>query len=136
MIELGEFSYSLLGNALEKHTQTNEGQGKKQVEALKVSKPDTQQLSIKDEIREDKLSKEAKNKIKKLKKQKKWETEKQLFYRSDKYTYNFQQYETIRSLQEIFILVKLLVPDEDQINLLTEITHFKKKTIPRNQEKE
>ena len=48
-----------------------EDRGKKQVVALKVLKPDTQQLAIKDAIPEDQLNEEAKTLIEKLKNWKK-----------------------------------------------------------------
>ena len=41
--------------------KTVDDQERKHVQVLKILKPDTQQLSIKDEIPEDQLSEEAKN---------------------------------------------------------------------------
>ena len=52
---------------LEKQIKTIENQGKKQTDALKNSKLDAQQLTIKDEIPEDQLSEEAENEIEKVK---------------------------------------------------------------------
>ena len=55
IIEQAKFTCSPLGKAFEKQTKTIEEQGKKQVKALKVLKPNTQKLIIK------KLSEEAKS---------------------------------------------------------------------------
>ena len=45
MIEQAKFAYSPLGKAFQKH-ESNWRSRKKQVEALKVLKPDNQQLAI------------------------------------------------------------------------------------------
>ena len=60
MIEKAKFTYSHLGKALEKQTKTFEYQGKKQIDALQILKPNAQQLTIKDVVTEDQLSKEVK----------------------------------------------------------------------------
>ena len=65
MIERDKFTYSPLGKTFEKQIKTKEDQGRKQVEALKVLKPDTQQLTIKDAITEDQLNEEDKSEIEK-----------------------------------------------------------------------
>ena len=52
---------------MEKHTKTIEDQGKKQVEASKVLKPDVQQLTIKNVILKGHLNEEAKNEIERIK---------------------------------------------------------------------
>ena len=61
-----KFTYSHLGRALEKQKKTNEEQEKKpkkkQVEALEVLKPNTQQLTIKDVIQGNTLTEELNNK--------------------------------------------------------------------------
>ena len=67
MIEQAKFSYSPLEKASEKQIKTTEDQGRKQLDALKVLKPDTQQLRIKDAILEDQLNEEAKNETEKIK---------------------------------------------------------------------
>ena len=61
MIEQATFTCSPLRKALEKQAKTV--QGRKQVEALKVLKPDVQQLGIRDVILEDCLNEEGKNHI-------------------------------------------------------------------------
>ena len=60
IIEEAKFTYSLLGKAFEKQAKTIEDQGKKQVDALKNLKPNTQELTIKIMIPEDILNDEAK----------------------------------------------------------------------------
>ena len=67
IIEQAVFTYSSLSKSFEKQIETIEEQGKNQVEALEVLKPITQKLTIKDTIPENKLSKEAKNKVNKIK---------------------------------------------------------------------
>ena len=71
IIEQAVFTYSSLSKSFEKQIKTIEEQGKNQVEALEVLKPITQKLTIKDTIPENKLSKEAKNKVNKIKEIKK-----------------------------------------------------------------
>ena len=67
IIEKAKFAYSPLGKAFEKQIKTVEEQRKKQVEALKVLEPNTQKLTIKDEIPENTLSGETKNELHKIK---------------------------------------------------------------------
>ena len=71
IIHQAEIAYSPLGKAFEKQTKTNEDQGKKQVEALKVSKSNVQQLTTKDVTLEDQLNEEANNEIERIKKKRK-----------------------------------------------------------------
>ena len=47
MIEQAKFTYSPLGKDFKKQIKAIENQGRKQVEALKFIKPDTQQLTVK-----------------------------------------------------------------------------------------
>ena len=58
-------------------------EGKKQVEAVKVLKSDTQQLSIKDEIPEDLLSEKLKMNLRNLRKLKKWRRKNLIYERSN-----------------------------------------------------
>ena len=57
------FTYSPSGNVLEKWTKITEDQERKQINALKVLKPNTQQLTIKNAILEDQQIKKAKMKL-------------------------------------------------------------------------
>ena len=67
---------------------------KKEVEALQVLKLVTQKLTIKDVVPENKLSEEVKNELHKIKIEKTidWEN---LYYKTNKYTFNFQNFWTI-----------------------------------------
>ena len=53
IIEQVKFTYSAFGKAFEKQIKAIEEQRKKQFEALKVLKPITQKLTIKDKIAEN-----------------------------------------------------------------------------------
>ena len=69
IIEQAKCTYSPLGKAFGKPTKVIKEQGKKQVEALKVLKPNTQKLTIKDVIPENTLTeKKLKMSLTKLKK--------------------------------------------------------------------
>ena len=64
------------------------------MEASKVLKPNEQKSTIKDAILEGQLNEVAKKQDRKKKRVKKKE-KKGLVYETDKYVYNFQQFETI-----------------------------------------
>ena len=81
IIEQANFTYSPLGKAFEKQI--------KEVEALEVLKPITQKLTIKDTIQENKLSKEAKNELNKIKEIEKTVGREKLYYRTNEYANNF-----------------------------------------------
>ena len=66
MIEQAKIAYSLLVKALEKQRKTIEEQGKKQVEASEILKPNTQKLTIKDVVPENAWNEEAKNELNKV----------------------------------------------------------------------
>ena len=86
IIEQAKFTYSPLHKAFEKQTKTIEEQGKEQVEALIVLKPNTQKLTIKDAIPEYILTKEAKNELNKIKEIEKIADIENLYYRINEYT--------------------------------------------------
>ena len=67
IIEQEKFTYSPLGKAFGRQIKAIEKQGKKRVEVPEVAKPIAQKLTIKDVIRENSISKEAKNKLNKIK---------------------------------------------------------------------
>ena len=92
IIEQAKVTYSPLGKAFEKQIKTIEEQGKKQVEALEVLKPITQKLTIKDAIPENTLREEAKNELNKIKEIEKTIDRENLYYKTNKYTYNFQNF--------------------------------------------
>ena len=82
-----------LGKAFEKQMKTNEDQGIKQVEALKVLKPEeNKQLKLSEGIF---FKDTGTNEIYEIKK---WDNKfKELNYKTKNYTYDFQQFETIRT---------------------------------------
>ena len=82
-IEQAKFRYSPLGKAFDKEIKTIEKQGKKQVEALEVLKPNTKKLTIKDAIPENILSEEAKNELNKIKEKKKKERERKFILQNE-----------------------------------------------------
>ena len=61
---------------------------------------------------------------------------KELIYKANKYKYDFQQYETIRSFGENIYDRKITTDEveEDQSNLLKNIVEFNEKSIPRTKE--
>ena len=89
IIEQARFTYSPLGKAFEKQIKTIEEQGKKQVEVLKSI---TQKLTIKDAIPENTLNEEAKNELNKIKEIERTVDREKLYYKTIKYTYNFQNF--------------------------------------------
>ena len=60
MIEQPNCTYSPLQIGLEKQISTFKNQVRKQIDALKVLKPDTQQITIKDAIPENQINKSQK----------------------------------------------------------------------------
>ena len=54
-----------------------------------------------------------------------------LVYKIDKYLFNFQQYETIKSFAKNLLLVKLLQIIKDQFDLLNDFKDFDKGTRPK-----
>ena len=73
IIEQAKFTYSPLGKAFEKQTETIKDQGKKRVDALKASKTsDKEQLTpIKDFIPKENLNPEISNEIKRIEEEEK-----------------------------------------------------------------
>ena len=69
--------------AFEKHIKTIEVQGKKQVKALVVLKPNTQKLTTKDAIPENTLTEEPKNELNKIKDIEKMVGRENLIYRTN-----------------------------------------------------
>ena len=98
-----KFIYSSLGKAFEKQIKTIEGQGKKQVDALKALKSEETKRDIKSVegiLPKDTGTNLIKNEIDEIKK---WEEKikwQDLKYKTKTYTYAFQQYEKIKSFGE------------------------------------
>ena len=133
------FTYSPLEKALEKQSKLNEGQRRKQVETLKVLKPEKSQQDLKSveglflkEIRTNDIKNELdeitgwEEKIKRTNSK----------YEKSKHIYDFQQLKTIRSFAESSINDKTTVSeaDEDQRNLLENVVEFNNKPRPKTEE--
>ena len=100
-------------------------------------KTNTQKLSIKDVIPENKSSEEAKNELNKIKETWKTVDGENLVYRDNEYIYSFRIFRTINIfVRDIYNgTVTLKEADEDKSSLLVEIMNFKKKIKPPNPEK-
>ena len=133
IIEQTKFTYSPLGKAFDKQIKTIEDQGKKQVDALNTLKSNNNKLEIKNEdifpesaFGGDKSRKEL-NKIKEIEKD--FDREK-LIYKTNKHTYDFRKFNTIRTFGEDIYEGKITLEeaDESQSDLLDEIKKFNDKT--------
>ena len=103
IIAQAKFAYSSLGKAFENQTKTIEDLGIKQVEALKALKSEENKEDIKSTegiFPKDIRTNEIKNEIYEIKKWEQKIKQKDLKCETKKYTYYFQQYETIRSFSE------------------------------------
>ena len=129
IIEQAKFTYSPLGKVFGKQIKTIEEQGKKQVEALKVLKPNTQKLTIKYAIPENILTAEAKNEHNKIKEIEKTKDRENLVYRTNESAYGFKNLHTINTFgRDIYNgKVGLKEADEDQSNLLDRIQRKSKR---------
>ena len=110
-----KFTYSLLGKAFEKQIKTMENRG--------IFPKDMKTNEIKNETDEIK----------------KWEEkikQKYLKYKTKNCTYDFQQYERIRSFLESTYTLKASIDEaeEDQSNLLENLVKFNNKSIPKKKE--
>ena len=117
MIEQPNFIYSSLGEALEKQTEVIDDQGKKQVEALKVLKPEDhpqKPKSIKWICSKDLENNEIKNESNKVKKSEENIHRNDLIYETNKYVYNFQQFKTIRFFDESIHIGKITISKTDE----------------------
>ena len=93
IIEQTKFTYSPLGKAFDKQIKTIEDQGKKQVDALNNLKP-----SDKDIIPESAFAyEESKKELNKIKEIEKNIDREKLFYKTDKHTFDFRRFNTIRT---------------------------------------
>ena len=140
IIEQAKSTYSLLGKAFEKQIKTIEDQGIKEVEALKVLKPEknweleTSEGLFLENIRCNKIT----NKLDEIKELEEKIKRKDLMYKTNQYEYDFQQYETIRSFSESIYFAKITTDkaEEDQRNLLKDIIEFNEKSRPRAKEEQ
>ena len=136
IIKQASFTYSPLGKAFEKQIKTIEEQGKNEVEALEVLKPNTQKLIIQDAIPENTLSEGAKNELNKIKEIEKTVDRENLYYKTNEHTYNFQNFQTIiifgRDIYNGTITLK--EADKGQSDLLVKIFNFRKQVQLKNPE--
>ena len=133
IVEQTKFTYSPLGKAFDKQIKTIEDQGKKQVDALNTLKSDNNKLEIKNEdiipesaFGSDESGKEL-NKIKEI--EKNVDREK-IIYKTNKHTYDFRTFNTMRTFGKNIYDSKITLEeaDESQSDLLGEIKKFNDKT--------
>ena len=104
LIEQAKFAYSALVKVFEKQAKTTE----KQVEALEVLKPEESKEEIKSVeglFPKGMRTNEIKNEIDEIKKWEEKIRQKDFLYKANKYKYDFQQYELIKSFGEMVTLV-------------------------------
>ena len=137
IIEEARFTCSPLGKAFEKQTETIEGQGQKQVEALNTLKSNNQ-LTIEDVIPKNVLNNdEAKKELDKNKEIEKNVDREKLIYETNEYTYSFKNFQKIKTFGRDIYEGKTTIEKahEYQTDLLLEIMNFRKNTKLRSQEK-
>ena len=128
VIEQAKFTYSPLGKAFEKQIKTIEDQGKKQVDALNTLKSNNQ-LTIEDVIPKNALNNdEAKKELDKIKEIEKNVDREKLIYKTNQYTYSFENFQTIKTFGRDIYEGKITIEeaDEYQKDLLVEIMSFSK----------
>ena len=129
IIEQAKCTYSPLGKVFEKQIKTIEDQGMKQVEALKALKPEENQVlkSIEGLFPKNMRTNEIKSEIDEIKK---WEDKiirKDLKCEANKCIYDFEQFETIRSVGDNICIGKICINEAemDQSNLSNKIREKK-----------
>ena len=135
IIEQAKFNYSPLGKAIEKQIKTIHDQGEKQVIALQSLKPpDTKLLPIKDLISIKNLSPEIIKEIERIEEIEKKVDRNKMVYQGTNKTYDFRNFKTTRTFgNEIRNnVISLDTANIEQLNLLSHIYDFTKKTKPRN----
>ena len=138
IIQQAKFNYSPLGKALEKQIKTIKDQGEKQVVALESLKDSDKKLtSIKDFIPTENLNPEIINEIKRIEEIEKNIDRNKMVYKGTNETYDFRNFKTIRAFgNEIRNnIISLDTANLEQVNLLSYINNFIRKTKPRNPEK-
>ena len=137
IIGQAKFTCSPLGKAFEKQIKTTEDQGQKQVEALNTLKSNNQ-LTTEDVIPNNAMNNnEAKNELDKIKEIEKNVDREKLIYKTNEYTYSFENFQAIKTFGRDIYEGKITIEeaDEYQKDLLVEIMSFSKNTKPRSQEK-
>ena len=121
--------------ALEKQTKTIEDQGQKQFETLKTLISDNKKLTIEDAIPKSAFNNdEAIKEINKIKEIEKTIDREKLVYRASKYTYNFRNFQTVRTLGRDIYEGKITLEEAniEQNNLQRDIKNFNSRTRPQN----
>ena len=139
IIEQAKFNYSPLGKTFEIKIKAIKDQDLKQVQALRALKLEENKeviKSIEGTSPKEMRANEIKNKIHEVKK---WEEKikrEDLKCKTKNYTYDFQQYETIRSFDESAYTRKAIIAEaeEDQSNLLENLVKFNNKSGPKKKE--
>ena len=137
IIEQSKFTYSWRSKAFEKQVKTIEDQGIKQVEALKALKPDEnwELKSVEGLFPKEMRTSEIKNEIDEIKKLENKIKRKNLKYETNKYMYDFQQSEMIRSFGDSIYAGKISIDEMDQSNHLENMIEFNDKTRPKKKKK-
>ena len=138
IIEQTKFTYSPLGKAFDKQIKTIEDQGKRQVDALNTSKSNNNnnKLEIENEdiIPESPFaSDESRKELTKIKETERNVDRENLIYKTNKHTYDFRKFNTIRTFDEDIYERKIPLEeaDESQSDLLGEVKKFNDKTRPQ-----
>ena len=134
IIQQAKFTYSPLGNALEKQRKTTEDQGEKQVDALKTSYKKLP--SIKDFAQTEKLNLEIIDEIKRIEEIEKNVDRDKMVYESTNRTYDFRGFKTIRAYGNDIRnnVISLKAANLEQSNLMAHSYDFMKKTKPKDPE--
>ena len=135
-MEEAKFRYFLLVKAFEKQIKIIEEQGKKYVEVLKVLKAEENKEGIKSVegiFPKEMRTNEIKNEIDDFKKWGEKLKTKDLIYKANKYKFEFQQYEIIRSFSESISTGKVNISEAeiDQSSLLKCLVEFSKRSRPK-----
>ena len=131
IIKQATFTYSPLQKAFDKQINPIKDQGEKQIKTLKSIK----KLSVEDVIPNSAFTTdEANEELNKLKEIEKNVNREKLFYKSNKNTYSFKDFRTIRTFGEYIYEGETTLDeaDEDQSDLADRINDFIKKTRPQS----
>ena len=92
--------------------------------------------SIERNFRKDLKNSEIRNELNEIKKLEERIDRNHLKYETNKYVYNFQQFETIRSWDDSIFSEKISISqaEEDQSSLLKNIVEFNNKSRPRTKQ--
>ena len=132
IIQQARFTYSPLGKAFEKQINIKD-QAERQIETLKSIR----KLSVEDVIPNSTFATdEANEELNKIKEIEKNVNREKLFYKSNKNTYNFKEFQTIRTFGEDIYNgeISLDEADEYQSDLVDKINDFIKETKPHTKE--